>query len=105
MDEFVTIIMTIGAVFIGIFSLPNLIKVLRTKNTIGINLPMYLIFTFACIMFVIYGLGMTINGNLSGGLPILISNAFCVAIAVVTLSIKFKNIRIAKKANMTESAY
>jgi uncharacterized protein with PQ loop repeat len=34
----ITIIMVFGAIFIGIFSLPNLINVLKTKNTSGINL-------------------------------------------------------------------
>jgi uncharacterized protein with PQ loop repeat len=100
-----TVIMIIGAVFIGIFSLPNLINVLKTKNTVGINLPMYIIFTFACIMFSVYGLGMTIDKNISGGLPTMVSNLFCVAIAITTLIIKFKNLSRAKKAGMTELRY
>jgi uncharacterized protein with PQ loop repeat len=29
-----TVFMTVGAVFIAIFSLPNLITVLKTKNTV-----------------------------------------------------------------------
>jgi uncharacterized protein with PQ loop repeat len=100
-----SIIMIIGAVFIAIFSLPNLISVLRTKNTAAINLPMYIIFTFACIMFTIYGGGMCSDHNLGGGLPVLISNAFCIVIAIITLIIKFKNMHRAKKADQTELQY
>ncbi|MDR2369068.1 MAG: hypothetical protein LBD63_00365 [Mycoplasmataceae bacterium] len=100
-----TVVMTIGAVFIGVFSIPNLINVLRTKNTAGINLPMYIIFTFACILFAIYGGGMTADHNLSGGLPVLLSNAFCIVIAVITLVFKFINIRHAKKAGLSELQY
>jgi uncharacterized protein with PQ loop repeat len=33
-----TIIMIIGAILIAIFSLPNLIYVIKTKNTAGVNL-------------------------------------------------------------------
>ncbi|MDR0674921.1 MAG: hypothetical protein LBF36_01480 [Mycoplasmataceae bacterium] len=100
-----TIIMTIGAIFIAIFSLPNLINVLRTKNTASVNLPMYIIFTLACIMFAIYGGGMCGDNNLGGGLPVLISNIFCILIAIVTLTIKFTNLRKAKKARLTELQY
>jgi uncharacterized protein with PQ loop repeat len=58
------------------------------------------------MMFVIYGIGMAAEAsNLSGGLPIVISNAFCVAIAVVTLVIKFKNMSRAKKEHLTEFQY
>jgi uncharacterized protein with PQ loop repeat len=101
----VTVVMILGAVFIGIFSLPNLIAVLKTKNTSGINLPMYIIFVISCICFSVYGLGMTLDNNLSGGLPTLISNCFCVAIGVITLCIKFYNTYKAKKAHMTEIEY
>jgi MtN3 and saliva related transmembrane protein len=100
-----SIIMIIGAVFIAVFSLPNLISVLRTKNTAGINLAMYLIFTFACIMFAIYGAGMIADNYLGGGLPVLLSNTFCIVIAVITLVIKFMNMRRAKKAGQTELQY
>jgi uncharacterized protein with PQ loop repeat len=101
----VTVVMIIGAVFIGIFSLPNLISVLKTKNTVGINLPMYIIFVFACICFTTYGLGMTLDNNLSGGLPTLISNCFCVIIGMITLVIKLNNMRKARAAHMTELQY
>jgi uncharacterized protein with PQ loop repeat len=101
----ITIVMIIGAVFIGIFSLPNLIYVLKTKNTVGVNLYMYLIFVFSCTCFAIYGGGMTFDNNLSGGLPTMISNIFCVTIACITLVYKFKNMKKAKQNNMTELQY
>jgi uncharacterized protein with PQ loop repeat len=100
-----SIVMIIGAVFIGVFSLPNLINVLRTKNTAGINLPMYIIFALACLTFVVYGAGMSADGNLMGGLPVLISNIFCLVIANITLVIKFVNMHNAKKAGLTELQY
>jgi MtN3 and saliva related transmembrane protein len=105
MSTVIAIIMIIGAVFIGIFSLPNLINVLKTRNTLSINLWMYLIFVFACLMFLIYGLGMTIDRNYEGGLPILISNLLCVVIGIITLTIKLRNIYYAKKNNLTEEKY
>ncbi|GHU47893.1 hypothetical protein FACS1894218_3350 [Bacilli bacterium] len=108
----ITIFMTMGAVFIGIFSVPNLVAVLKTKNTAGVNLPMYLIFTTACIFFAIYGLGIVIDANfgslydrLSGGLPTMIANIFCVLIAIITLSIKFINMGKSKKEGLTELKY
>jgi uncharacterized protein with PQ loop repeat len=101
----VGVVMILGAVFIGIFSLPNLISVLKTKNTAGINLPMYIIFVASCICFSIYGLGMALDNNLLGGLPTLISNCFCVVIGMITLVIKFCNMHKARKAHMTEIEY
>jgi uncharacterized protein with PQ loop repeat len=107
----VTIVMIIGAAFIGFFSLPNLISVLKTKNTLGINLPMYVLFVTSCTCFMIYGLGIMIDttlGNMSrfgGGLPTLISNSFCVTIGLITLTIKLYNIHRAKQHNMTELQY
>lgn len=101
----ITILMTIGAVLISIFSLPNLIKVIKTKNTLHINLGMYIIFTLACLCFSIYGLGIVLDGNLGGGLPTCIANAICVIIAVITLGYKITNIKKAKSVNLTEAEY
>jgi hypothetical protein len=57
----------------------------------------------------IYGIGTvldtTVDAHLAFGLPVLISNAFCVAIAVITLVIKFKNMSLARKEHMTELKY
>lgn len=105
MDLAITIIMTIGAAFIAIFSLPNLIYVIKTKNTNGVNLWMYIIFTIACICFSIYGFGIVLANNLKGGLPVLLANALCVIIACVTLTYKIINLKKAKSNNMTEMEY
>jgi uncharacterized protein with PQ loop repeat len=105
----ITIIMIVGAVFIGIFALPNLIYVIKTKNTNSVNLPMYIIFIFACSMFSIYGLGMildhSLKDGLASGLPLMISNLFCVCTAAFTLFMKCRNMIRAKRAGLTELEY
>jgi uncharacterized protein with PQ loop repeat len=66
---------------------------------------MYLVLLLACIFFAIYGLGMSIDGNIPGGLPTLISNIACIISTTITLVIKVKNIRAAKKAKLTEEQF
>jgi MtN3 and saliva related transmembrane protein len=79
-------ISTIGyAAAIGttISFLPQAIHTIRTKDTHGISLIMYLVFTTGTLLWFLYGL-------LSHDLPITIANAITAVFAFIILGYKFK---------------
>lgn len=95
----------IAAVCIAVYNIPMFIKILKTKNTAGISLIMYILLVLGCWCFFIDGLGITICVNAMSGLPMIISNLFGVAISTIILVIKCNNMSKAKAANMTEAKY
>lgn len=92
----------IAAVLIAIFTLPQLITILKHKDTSGISLPMYIILCAGDFMFVLNGLGLLIDGNLSGGLPIFLANLIAGGIAGTILGIKIRNMIWAKRRGISE---
>jgi uncharacterized protein with PQ loop repeat len=101
----VMIFMIIGSIAIAIFTIPQLIVVIRTKNTVGINVIMYTIFLIGCITFIIDGAGMCTTGALSSGLPLVISNTICTISGGIIYVTKLLNARRAKQKGMSELAY
>lgn len=95
----------IAAVCIAIFSMPQLIQVIKTKNTSGLALGTYLLLTFGDICFVLDGIGMLAEKNVAGGLPIFLANIVAFATALCVLIFKLKNMRNAKLLNITEKQY
>jgi uncharacterized protein with PQ loop repeat len=41
----------VAAVFLSIFLLPPLIQLIKTKDSTKINLPMYIIYIYGCVLF------------------------------------------------------
>ena len=64
--------------------LPQAILVLRTRNTDGLSLAMYVLFTCGVSCWLVYGI-------LIGSLPIMIANFVTVLLASIILSIKIIN--------------
>ena len=63
--------------------LPQAIKTIQTKNTSGISLYMYALFTLGTLLWLIYGL-------MSHSLPVTIANAVTFVFASVILGYKLK---------------
>ncbi|GAB2975653.1 hypothetical protein GCM10027049_07850 [Mucilaginibacter puniceus] len=63
--------------------LPQAIKTIQTKNTSGISLYMYALFTGGTLLWLIYGV-------LSGALPVAICNAVTFVFASIILAYKIK---------------
>ncbi len=61
--------------------LPQAIKTIRTKNTSGISLSMYAIFTLGTLFWLIYGL-------MSGSMPVTVANAITFIFASIILVYK-----------------
>jgi MtN3 and saliva related transmembrane protein len=81
-----TIIEIIGylaAFFTTISFIPQVVKVIKDKQTRNISLQMYLIFTVGILMWLIYGI-------LIFSLPIIMANTFTLVFAIIILSYKLK---------------
>ena len=63
--------------------LPQAIKTIQTKNTSGISLYMYWLFTLGTLCWLIYGI-------LSGSLPVAIANAVTMVFASIILIYKIR---------------
>ena len=79
----ITIIGLVAAFCTTISFLPQAVKTIQTKNTSGISLPMYFLFTLGTLMWLIYGL-------LSANIPIVIANAITLIFASIILIYKMK---------------
>jgi MtN3 and saliva related transmembrane protein len=66
--------------------LPQAIKTISTKNTTGISLFMYLLFTTGVCFWLIYGI-------LLHNLIIILANIITLALSAIILAIKLKNYR------------
>lgn len=99
----------IAAACVAIYNIPMFIKILKTKNTAGISLIMYILLVMACWFFFINGLGMMLDGsnqnNVYNGLPIFLANLFGGTFSTIILTIKCKNMINAKAANLSEAKY
>jgi len=63
--------------------LPQAVKTIQTKNTTGISLSMYALFTFGTLLWFLYGLFST-------NLPIIIANGITLLFAVIILAYKIR---------------
>jgi MtN3 and saliva related transmembrane protein len=63
--------------------LPQAIKTIKTKDTSGISLPMYALFTFGTLLWLTYGI-------MSGSLPVAIANAVTLVFASILLAYKVR---------------
>lgn len=75
----------IAATFTTISFLPQAIMTIRTRDTEGLSLSMYSIFTLGVFFWLIYGI--KINNN-----AIIIANAITFLLAAAILSVKLLNI-------------
>jgi len=63
--------------------LPQAVKTIQTKNTSGISLPMYALFTLGTLLWLTYGI-------MSGSLPVAIANAVTLIFASIILVYKVR---------------
>jgi MtN3 and saliva related transmembrane protein len=64
--------------------IPQVIHIIRTKNTESISLSMYILFCIGVSLWLIYGL-------LQNSYPIVIANTITLFFALIILSYKLKN--------------
>jgi MtN3 and saliva related transmembrane protein len=74
-----------AAVLTTVSFIPQAIKTIRTKNTEGISLIMYLMFSLGVFFWLIYGI-------YTNNLPVLLANGvtLCFALVILFYKIRFK---------------
>ena len=63
---------------------PQAVKTIRTRNTSGISLGMYVVFTFGIVCWFGYGIFL-------GSWPMIVSNAVTFVLAATILALKLKH--------------
>jgi uncharacterized protein with PQ loop repeat len=66
---------------------------------------MYCIYIVACFLFLIGGILLLIENNVSAGLPLVVAQSICGINSMIIFIWKLKNYFIAKKANISEFEY
>jgi MtN3 and saliva related transmembrane protein len=86
--ETVTLIGLVAACSTTVAFVPQVVSIVRSRNTQGISLSMYSIFTFGIFLWLTYGL-------MVGDLPIIVANGvtFVLALTVLSLTLYYKNSR------------
>lgn len=84
--SFVDYVGYFAALVTTVASLPQLIKILKTKSAEDISVWMFVFYAIGSVSWFTYGLG-------TGALPIVLTNiaTFSVSIAIIFLKFKYKN--------------
>ena len=80
----ITIIGLLAAIGTTASFIPQVLQILKTHNTEGISLVMYIIFTIGILLWLIYGI-------LLADIPIIIANAVTLFFSGTILFLKVKN--------------
>ncbi|WP_026568403.1 SemiSWEET transporter [Bacillus sp. UNC41MFS5] len=89
MQELVPIFGYAAAILTTLSFLPQAIKTIKEKNTEGISLVMYSLFTSGVFLWLVYGLFVK-------DIPIIVANSITLILAVTILALKIKYSAIAK---------
>lgn len=100
----------VAAICIAIFNIPQLIHVLKTKNTCGLSTIMLIILTLGDLCFVLNGIGIlsgtgSTSSKISAGLPLLLANVFAVIVTAILLFLKLRSVHYARKFQTTEKQF
>ena len=81
--QFFTFLGYVAAVLTTISFVPQALLIIKTKDTKGISLPMYILFTIGVACWLLYGIYI-------GMIPVIIANFITLALAIVILTFKIK---------------
>ncbi|HOV13898.1 MAG TPA: SemiSWEET transporter [Spirochaetota bacterium] len=81
--DLVNIIGVIAGLLTTASFLPQAIKIIKTKDTKGISLEMYIIFVSGVALWLTYGI-------LASQFPVIIANGITLALSSIILIMKFK---------------
>ena len=99
------IIGVLGAIFIAIFSIPGLVRIVKTKDTASVSMLMFILLAIGVFLFVVNAI-ITMSGKRTAAdLGICIGNLSSMSCALAAVILKAKAQRQAKKHNMTEKQW
>jgi len=98
------IIGIIGAICIGIYVLPQCVKTIKTKDTSGVSLGMFVLsFCGGFLFFLSALINACIGKGIETWLPMLLGN-FCSSVAsIIVIALKIRNLKWANKFDLPES--
>ncbi len=82
--DITTIVGLLAATCTTVSFVPQVVQILKTKNTQGISLGMYVLFTFGIACWLVYGFYLN-------ELPIIIANSITLILAATILIFKIKH--------------
>lgn len=98
----------IAAACIAIYCMPQLIHVMRTKNTCGISIWMLILMIAGDLFFVIDAIGIFVDpkvDSVSAGLPLFLANFISLVVGVTLLVFKLRALHYAKVFKTTEKLF
>lgn len=95
------------------YAIPQLIRVVKTKNTSGLSIPGYILFIFSNLGMLAWGIGNTVRSALSPDynvllaamalIPNVILNLLNTSINVFILATKIRHVKLARKMGIDEA--
>jgi uncharacterized protein with PQ loop repeat len=77
----------IAGICIAIFAIPQIISLIRTKDTSYIKLSMYVIYVIGCYVYVVVGILVSIdNHSIIKGLQLIIADGAASIVATIILT-------------------
>ncbi|MBQ0045641.1 MAG: hypothetical protein KBS35_02000 [Mycoplasma sp.] len=95
----------VAAVCVAAFTIPQLVQVLKTKNTCGLSVLMLALLVFGDFMFIVSAIGQLTHGEISAGLPLLLANIIADTTSGILLFLKLRAMYYAKKFGTTEKLF
>ena len=81
--DFISAVGIIAAVCTTISFLPQMIKIIKTKNTQGLSWSMYFVFTLGIFLWLVYGIFIK-------NIPIIAANVITLFFTSIILALKIK---------------
>ena len=107
--EWYGIIGLIAAACISVYCLPELIHVIKTKNTCGISIWMLILMLAGDFFFVLNAIGIFVDPdnhhNIDAGLPLLLANGIAFIVGAILMAFKLRSMHYSKKFQTTEKQF
>lgn len=80
----------LGTFIMSVVFFPQIYRTFKTRDVEGISLTWLVMYTFGCSMWILYGVGISLNDSFLDAAPILFTNGLLVLSTLVLLYGKFK---------------
>ena len=101
----VLVIGILAALCFAIFSIPGLIRIIKTKDTASVSLVMYIIFASGAFLFVLMSIMAMAGYKEAWIIGITLGNLASLGMALTIIVLKANNMKAAKHNGMTEKQW
>lgn len=98
-------------ILVSSYAIPQLVTVIRTKNTSGLSIPAFCLFVLSNLGMFCWGIGNAIRGQQGGMepyqvwlilIPNVITNFMNMCINIICLTLKIRHVKLAKEQGISE---